>query len=60
MREPQKSPPDAGQVAYEAYCDYVDWKSFGGEPLPAFSKQEPHLQNAWRMAAEAVLGAEHD
>lgn len=53
-REPAKDPIDLGQVAYEAYCDYVGWKSVRGEDLPGFSRQEPRLQNAWRLAAGAA------
>lgn len=56
-REPAKTPPDPGQVAYEAYADYVGWESVKGDPLPGFSQQAPRIQNAWRMAAEAVTAA---
>lgn len=57
-KEPPKTPPDTGQIAYEAYADYVGWQSVHGEHLPAFSQQAPQIQNAWRTAAEAVLAAQ--
>ena len=53
-REPAKDPADIGQVAYEAYCDYVGWQSVHGEPLPGFSEQMLRIQNAWRVAAARV------
>ena len=56
-REPARDPADIGQVAYEAYAGYVGWTSVHGEPLPGFSQQAPRIQNAWRVAAEAVLNA---
>jgi hypothetical protein len=57
MIEPARTPLDLGQVAYEAYAEYVGWESVHGESLPGFSQQAPRIQNAWRHAAEAVSKA---
>jgi hypothetical protein len=45
---------DLGKLAYDAYLHHVGYKSVRGEPLPEFADQEPRLQNAWRVAAQAV------
>lgn len=42
------------KIAYEAYCKARNWESVKGEPLPHFEQQDPQLQEAWRLAAEAV------
>jgi hypothetical protein len=44
-----------GQIAYEAYCDFVGWESFSGQTLPAWEYQDESLRAAWEAAAEAVL-----
>ncbi len=43
-----------GQVAYEAYCGEVGWKSVRGEPLPTFKEQAPKIRESWIFAARAV------
>ena len=43
------------KIAYDAYCKSRDWKSVKGESLPHFEQQLPELQEAWRLAAEAVI-----
>jgi hypothetical protein len=44
-----------GEIAYNAYCRAVGWKSVEGEQLPPFSQQSVHLKIAWEAAAEAVI-----
>lgn len=46
-----------GNVAYVAYCDSRQWKSFVGTPLPPFEGQSLDLQEAWSKAALAVVAA---
>lgn len=48
---------DFGQVAYDAYCDTRNWKSFNGDPLPQWPDVKPDIQAGWRQAAVAVLNA---
>ena len=46
------------QIAYEAYCESTGWKSLiSGDQLPPFDKLKPTIQEAWRMAAMAVVDA---
>jgi predicted HAD superfamily Cof-like phosphohydrolase len=42
------------KLAYDTYCGAREWKSVTGAPLPGFEQQEPQLQSAWAVAAEAV------
>lgn len=44
-----------GQVAYQAYCDSVNWKSVAGVDLPSWEAQTVRLQTAWNEAAVAVV-----
>jgi hypothetical protein len=44
-----------GEIAYNAYCHAVEWKSVKGDPLPQFIEQFPRLKIAWEAAAGAVL-----
>jgi hypothetical protein len=48
---------DLGKIAYEAYCESRDWKSYNGQPLPGFENQDNDLQKAWRRAGHAVSQA---
>jgi hypothetical protein len=43
-----------GEIAYNAYCESVGYKSVQGETLPNWEDQSEHLQAAWERAAEAV------
>jgi hypothetical protein len=43
-----------GQIAYEAYCECRDSKSFDGKALPKWTDQLEELQHAWEEAGEAV------
>lgn len=47
-----------GEVAYNAYCETRDWKSYNGEQLPPFAESKPEIQDGWHAAAVAVLNAE--
>jgi hypothetical protein len=49
-----------GQIAYDAYCEARNWKSFNNDPLPSFAqmrKQNPEIADAWEKAGEAVSQA---
>lgn len=43
-----------GKIAYNAYCETRNWKSFNGDALPPFERQSPELQQAWNNAGLAV------
>ena len=45
-----------GQIAYEAYCGRVDWKSVRGDRLPRWEAVTDPVRAAWERAAEAVAG----
>jgi hypothetical protein len=47
--------PELGEIAYNAYCDAVGWVSVHGDPLPKWEQQKPDLQEAWQLAAKAVI-----
>lgn len=42
------------QDAYEAYADSVDNKNVRGDEMPAWDDLPTSVQNAWKLAAEAV------
>jgi hypothetical protein len=48
---------DLGQVAYDAYCETRNWKSFSGQALPRWPDVQPDIQEGWRVAAKAVVAA---
>lgn len=46
------------RAAYEAYCDAVGGKAFGGSELPTWEylcAHNPVIAKAWRVAANAVV-----
>lgn len=44
-----------GKIAYEAYCNYTNWKSLiSGSELPQWSQTKPEIKMAWESAADAV------
>ena len=45
---------EAGEIAYNAYCESRGWKSFTGEPLPQWKDVRPDIAQGWRLAAQAV------
>ena len=44
-----------GKVAYEAYCETRQWKSFNGDPLPRWDNVRPDIKEGWQVAARAIL-----
>ena len=44
-----------GKVAYEAYCETRQWKSFNGSKLPLWDNVMPDIKDGWIAAANAVL-----
>lgn len=44
-----------GWIAYEAYCNFRNWRSFSGEALPPWTKLSVELREAWETAAEEVV-----
>ena len=51
MSEVRKSD---GQLAYEAYGEFVSWTTVGGTTMPSWEDQRPELCDAWRAAGAAV------
>jgi hypothetical protein len=43
---------DAGEAAYLAYGDYVDWENIRGERMPNWEDLPAKIQNAWRVAIQ--------
>ena len=43
-----------GEIAYNAYCEAVGYKSVRGDTLPIWEDQSERLQEAWERAGEAV------
>lgn len=44
-----------GEIAYNAYGDAREWKTFGGTPMPNWKEQDAGLKLAWEIAALAVV-----
>ena len=44
-----------GQVGYEMYCNFTDWKSLvSGATLPPWDQLDPQIQKAWEFSAHGV------
>lgn len=43
-----------GQIAYEAYGDYVGWRNHVGNPMPEWISLPQLIRTAWIVAADAV------
>lgn len=41
-------------VAYQAYGESTEWKTFRNEPMLSWEELPPYIQAAWLAAAEAV------
>jgi hypothetical protein len=51
--------PRYGQIAYEAYCRHTNGRSLvSGAELPPWDELGPEIQQAWIVAATAVLSGE--
>jgi hypothetical protein len=48
---------EMGQVAYEAYAELREWRSFDGYRIPAWDQMREDLRDAWNAAADAVISA---
>lgn len=44
-------------LAYNAYGDSRDWKTFNGDEMPQWDEQSSELREAWKAAAQAVATA---
>ena len=45
-----------GQLAYEGYAEYTDWKSLAsGCSLPQWKELPQNIQNAWIYSAKELL-----
>lgn len=44
-----------GQIAYEAYCEKREWKSYDDKPLPQWALVRPEIAEAWDYAALSVI-----
>lgn len=45
------------QIAYDAYGESVGWKNYQGLPMPSWEDLPPAIQQAWRAAVDAAVGA---
>ncbi len=48
---------DYAKLAYDAYCNTRQWKSFNGDPLPQWDQVKPDIKQGWEAASQAVLRA---
>lgn len=47
-----------GQIGYEAYCDFTNWKSLiSGADLPPFAELKTPIQEAWEKSGQAVAAS---
>ena len=45
-----------GQIAYEAYCAYTNWKSLvSGADLPKWESVKPEIKEAWEESAQCLI-----
>ncbi|MFD7994537.1 hypothetical protein [Streptomyces mexicanus] len=51
---PRPNSTELAKAAYAAYAESTDNKNVRGEELPAWDDLTTPVQNAWRLAAEAV------
>jgi hypothetical protein len=42
------------QIAYEAYGENRNWKTYDDKPMPKWEDLKPEIQDAWAAAAQAV------
>ena len=50
-------PKTLPQIAYEAYAEYLGWKSYQGLPIPRWVDLRQNIQEAWGAATHAVCDA---
>lgn len=43
------------QIAYEAYCEFRQWKSFNNEDLPQWNEVRLDIKEAWEESIDAVI-----
>ena len=46
-----------GQIAYEAYADVRNWKTFNGDPMPQWADTLPDIRSGWNVAGDAARNA---
>lgn len=46
-----------GEIAYNAYCETRDWKSYNGDPLPKWPDVREDIKHGWKKATSKVIGA---
>ncbi|MCZ9350733.1 hypothetical protein NGM36_13145 [Streptomyces mutabilis] len=51
---PRATSTDLAKAAYAAYAEATDNKNVRGDELPEWDDLTTSVQNAWRLAAEAV------
>lgn len=44
-----------GQIAFEAYGDNREWRDWRGNAMPQWSEIREDIQEAWEVAAQAVV-----
>ena len=48
---------ELGKIAYEAYCDELDGKTWRGEPFVDFDDLPDNIKAAWAASTVAVADA---
>lgn len=48
----EKSTP---QIAYEAYGQSRDWRTYDGKPMPQWNELPPEIVTAWEAASNAIV-----
>lgn len=43
-----------GKIAYEAYSENRNWKTYDDKPMPKWDELRPEIQAAWEAAADKV------
>lgn len=45
-----------GQIGYEAYCSFTNWKSLvSGANLPQWDKLPDNIKQAWEKAGSSIV-----
>lgn len=50
-----EDPRSPGQIGYEAYGDYANWKAFNDAPMPRWDGLREDIKAKWEVAAQAIL-----
>lgn len=46
-----------GQIAFEAYCESVNFATYDNKPIPKWESLSAQIKQAWEEAASEVIKA---